>query len=119
MNIIDKVYETVAPVHAVKRMAARKTLQVFNTGYSDGGASYSKNSLKGFTARSSSPLYDIDANLNTLVSRSRSLYMTSPIATSAIKTLRTNVIGSGLKLKTRIDYEVLGISEEESEKIEE
>lgn len=119
MNIIDKVYETVAPVHAVKRMAARKTLQVLNTGYSDGGASFSKNSLKGFTARSSSPLYDIDANLNTLVSRSRSLYMTSPIATSAIKTLRTNVIGSGLKLKSRIDYEVLGLSEEESEKIEE
>lgn len=118
MNIIDKVYETVAPVHAVKRMAARKTLKVLNTGYSDGGASYSKNSLKGFTARSSNPLYDIDANLNTLVSRSRSLYMTAPIATSAIKTLRTNVIGSGLKLKARIDYEVLGITEEESEKIE-
>lgn len=119
MNIFDKAIETIAPVHAVKRMAARKTLKVLNTGYSDGGASYSKNSLKGFTARSSSPLYDIDANLNTLVSRSRSLYMTSPIATSAIKTLRTNVIGSGLKLKARIDYEVLGISEEESEKIEE
>lgn len=119
MNIIDKAYETIAPVHAVKRMAARKTLKVLNTGYSDGGASYSKNALKGFTARSSNPLYDIDANLNTLVSRSRSLYMTAPIATSAIKTLRTNVVGSGLKLKARIDYEVLGITEEESEKLEE
>lgn len=119
MNFIDKMYETIAPVHAVKRAAARNTLKVLNTGYSDGGASYTKNSLKGFTARSSSPMYDIEANLATLVSRSRSLYMTSPIATSAIKTIRTNVIGSGLKLKARIDYEVLGITEEESEKIEE
>lgn len=119
MNIIDKAIEMVAPVHAVKRMAARKTLKIFNTGYSDGGASHSKNSLKGFTARSSSPLHDIDANLNTLKSRSRSLYMTSPIATSSIKTIKTNVIGSGLKLKSRIDYEILGLTEEESEKIEE
>lgn len=41
--------------------------------------------------------------------------MTAPIATSAIKTTKTNVVGSGLKLKSRIDYEVLGISEEQSQ----
>lgn len=118
MNLIDKAYEVFAPRAAVKRAAARNVLKVLNTGYSDGGASFSKNSLKGFTARSSSPLYDIDANLTTLVSRSRSLYMTAPIATSAIKTTKTNVIGSGLKLKARIDNEVLGITEEQAEAIE-
>ena len=88
MNVIDRVIEAIAPIHAAKRSAARQALKVINTGYSDGGASFSKNSLKGFTARSSSPLYDIDANHKTLVSRSRSLYMTAPIATSAIKTIR-------------------------------
>lgn len=119
MNLIDKMVEAVAPVHGAKRAAARKALEAINTGYSDGGASYSKNSLKGFTARSSTPLYDIDANLRTLASRSRSLYMTAPIATSAIKTIKTNAVGSGLKLKARIDYEALGISDEESQKIEE
>lgn len=118
MNVIDKVVAAVAPVHAVKRMAARKTLQVLNTGYSDGGASYSKSSMRGFTAKSASPLYDIDANLNTLISRSRSLYMTAPIATSAIKTTKTNAVGSGLKLKARINYEALGITDEQSQKIE-
>lgn len=115
MNILDKTIEVVAPIHAVKRKAAR---MVLNSGYSDGGASYSKSSMRGFTAKSLSPLYDIDANLNTLVSRSRSLYMTAPIATSAIKSTKTNVVGSGLKLKARIDYEVLGIPEEESKKVE-
>lgn len=108
----------VAPVHAVKRMAARNTLKILNSGYGDGGASHTKSSLRGFTAKSTSPLYDIDANLNTLVSRSRSLYMTTPIATSAIKTTKTNVVGSGLKLKARIDCEVLGITEEQGQKWE-
>lgn len=115
MNIFDKAVEAIAPIHAVKRKAARIVL---NSGYGDGGASHSKSSLRGFTARSLSPLYDIDSNLNTLVSRSRSLYMTAPIATSAIKSIKTNVVGSGMKLKARIDYEVLGITEEQSKEAE-
>ena len=118
MNIFDKVINSIAPIHGVKRTAARKTLQVLNSGYGDGGASYQKRSLRGFTATSRSPQEDIDANLQTLISRSRSLYMTSPIATSIIKTTRTNVIGAGLKLKSRIDYEFLGLSEEEADEIE-
>lgn len=118
MNIIDKAIAAIAPVHAVKRMAARNTMKILNSGYGDGGASTSKNSLRGFTAKSLNPTHDIDANLNTLISRSRSLYMTAPIATSAIKTTRTNVVGSGLKLKSRIDYEVLGITEEQSQILE-
>lgn len=118
MNAIDKLINSIAPVHGMKRMAARKTMEFMNSGYSDGGASYTKRSLKGFTATSRSPQEDIDANLDTLRSRSRSLYMTSPIATSIIKTTRTNVIGSGLKLKSRIDYEFLGLTEEQADEIE-
>lgn len=116
MNFLDKTIEAIAPVHAVKRKAAR---MVLNSGYSDGGASHSKNSMKGFTATSSSPLYDIDANLETLRNRTRSLFMTSPISRSALNTMRTNVVGGGLKLKARIDREVIGISEEEAQKLEE
>ena len=119
MNIFDRVINSVAPIHGVKRIAARQAMKVMNSGYSDAGASYTKRSLKGFTATSKSPQEDIDANLNTLINRSRSLYMSSPIATSIIKTTRTNVIGSGLKLKARLDYELLGISEEEGERMEE
>lgn len=118
MNLLDKAIAAIAPARAVKRLAARQTLKILNSGYGDGGASYTKNSLRGFTSKSLSPLYDVDANLNTLISRSRSLYMTAPIATSAIKTTRTNVVGSGLKLKARIDYDVLGITEEQAQKFE-
>lgn len=118
MNVFDRVVAAVAPIHAVRRQAARNTLKILNSGYGDGGASHSKSSLRGFTATSKSPLYDIDANHKTLVERSRSLYMTAPIATAAVKTIKTNVVGSGLKLKSRIDYDVLGISEEQSQKLE-
>ena len=44
--------------------------------------------------------------------------MGAPVAQGVMKTINSNVIGSGLKLKSSIDYEVLGISEEEAEKIE-
>ena len=86
-----------------------------NSGYSEGGASRRKKSLKGWDSTSRSPLEDIDFNLDLLRQRSRSLYMSAPIATSAIKTQRTNVIGSGLKLKCKIDYEFLGITKEQAE----
>lgn len=115
MNVLDRAIEAIAPVHAVKRKAARIAL---NSGYSDGGASYTKNALRGFTARSSSPVFDIDANLKTLRSRTRSLYMTSPISKSAITTIRTNVVGGGLKLKARIDFEAIGMTEEQAQKLE-
>ena len=96
--------------------AQSKIMQSFsNSGYSEGGASRRKKSLKGWDSTSRSPVEDIDFNLDILRQRSRSLYMSAPIATSAIKTQRTNVIGSGLKLKCKIDYEYLGIAKEQAE----
>ena len=44
--------------------------------------------------------------------------MGAPVAQGVMKTINSNVIGSGLKLKSAIDYETLGISEEEAEAIE-
>lgn len=92
--------------------------KVQNKGYSEAGASHTKRSLKGFTASSGSPEEDIDYNNYTLRQRARMLYMAAPIATSAIKTNRTNTIGLGLKLNPKIDYDVLGISPEVAEQWE-
>lgn len=41
--------------------------------------------------------------------------MGAPFATSALKTTRTNVVGSGLKLKSQIDADFLGLTEEEAD----
>lgn len=100
------------PKTVVKENLTTEQKEVVASGYSHGGASYSKNAFKGFTAESINPKLDIDYNNQELRSRARILCMTSPIATSAIKTLRTNVIGVGIIPKPRLDTDVLQISPE-------
>jgi lambda family phage portal protein len=81
-------------------------------GYGSAGASTRKRATKGFRAMSGSPQEDIDYNNYTLRQRGRLMYMGSPIATSAIKTNRTNTIGLGLKLNPRPDVEFLNMTDE-------
>lgn len=87
----------------------------YSKGYGEAGASIRKRALKGFNAMSGSPREDIDYNNYTLRQRGRMLYMSAPIATSAIKTNRTNTIGMGLKLNPRIDRDILGLTAEQAE----
>ena len=84
-------------------------------GYGEAGASWHKKAVKGFNAKSGSPREDIDFNNYTMRQRARMLYMASPMATSAIKANRTNIVGMGLQLKSRIDREVVGLSQESAE----
>jgi len=91
------------------------TVRPANKGYGEAGASWKKKAIKGFNAPSGSPREDIDYNNHTLRQRSRMLYMAAPIATSAVKTNRTNVIGVGLQLKSRIDKDVLGMAPDAAE----
>lgn len=85
------------------------------SGYSEAGASWSRRSLRGFTAWSGSPARDIDDNALTLRQRSRMLYMAAPIATSAVRTVRTNVVGTGVVPRPRVDVRALGMSPEEAD----
>lgn len=82
------------------------------SGYSDAGASTVRRSMKGFTARSTSPNEDINWNNSTLRQRGRMLYMSSPVATSALKTNRTKVVGTGLTLKCNINADALRMTPE-------
>ncbi len=81
-------------------------------GYSDAGASTTRRAQKGFIPNSGSPNEDINANNSTLRQRARMLYMSSPVATSAINTNRTKVICTGLTLKCTLDRELLGLTPE-------
>lgn len=98
----------------VKRTGG-KAPSMSNYGYGDAGASWKKRALKSFLAESGSAHEDIDWNNYTMRQRARMLYMAAPVATSAIKTNRTNVIGCGLKLKARPSAELLGLSQEAAE----
>ena len=118
MNFIDKVVEVFSPSAALRREADRYKLEtvrlIRNSGYDESGASRSKNSMRGWLASSKTPQEDIDKNIPVLRQRSRSLYMSAPLGTSAIKTNRTNVIGEGLKLKSSIDADYLGMTTEQA-----
>ena len=85
-----------------------------NSGYSHYGASYARKSLVGWLSHSASADEDIVDNIQTLRSRSRDLYMGVPLATGAIKTIRTSVVGSGLMMSSHIDAEFLGLSKEQA-----
>ncbi len=88
--------------------------RVVNSGYGDFGASHTRNTFANFTARSDSPSRDIYRSLPTLRSRARSLFMSAPVATSAIKSLRTAVVGRGLHLNIAVDHAELGMTEAEA-----
>lgn len=64
---------------------------------------------------SGSAAEDINANNYTLRQRSRILYMSAPIAAAALKRQRTNIVGAGLRLKSNIDRETLGLTQEQAE----
>lgn len=88
----------------------KKRSRPMSKGYSEAGASRTKRSLRSFHPSSGSPREDIGPNSLTLRQRSRMLYMAAPVATSAINTNRTKVVGVGLTLKAGIDTEILKIS---------
>lgn len=115
---IDKAIAVVAPQTALKRTAARQKLQILNSGYSNYGASVVKKSLAGWLHAGGSSREDIEDNVSILRQRTRDLYMGVPIANGAVKTMRTNIVGRGLRLKPNIDAELLGVSPEERRTLE-
>lgn len=118
---IDGVVAAVSPQKALERAEARRQLartQVSNTGYSHYGANTYKKEMAGWIYNGGSSREDIEDNLPVLRERCRDLYMGVPLATGAVKTMRTNVVGRGLKLKPTIDREVLGIDEDAAHALE-
>ncbi|MCL2107804.1 MAG: phage portal protein [Oscillospiraceae bacterium] len=118
MNFIEKTIAAISPTAALKRAVSRVKTEIINSGYSNYGASHSKKSLIGWYSHGGSAKEDINDNLQTLRERSRDLFMGVPIATAAIKTMRTNVVGSGLILKSQVDNEYLKLSEEQAQSLE-
>jgi lambda family phage portal protein len=79
------------------------------------GASRTRRSLKQWTTTPGSDAdTDILYDLPLLRDRSRDLIRNAPIAAGAIGTSIVNVVGTGLKLQSRIDAEFLGLTGEEA-----
>lgn len=79
------------------------------------GARSDRASLQEWTTRVGSADTDQLPDLPTLRARSRDLVRNAPLATGALNTVVTNVVGTGLRLQSSIDREVLGLSDEEAD----
>lgn len=113
INILDRFVEAVSPNRALHRAAARKGIKIIN-GYENGAASRSKPWAKGWRTTAKSPREDINPSLDVMRARSRDLSISAPIASAAVKRVRTNVVGTGLKLRSHIDAEFLDMTPEQA-----
>jgi len=106
------VAEDLAPGWGLRRAASRARRRILNSGYSQHGASYKKKALAGWVTSTGGPDSDIVDNLDVLRERSRDLCMGEGLAIGALKTIRTNEIGAGLRLNSQIDAKYLGLTPE-------
>ncbi len=118
MNLLDRAIATLSPVQGLKRVAARRALEVTNSGYGNYGANVTKKSMLGWLYHGGSAKEDIEDNIDVLRQRSRDAYMGIPTASAALKTLCTNVVAGGLIPSPQIDAEVLGLTREQAEELQ-
>jgi lambda family phage portal protein len=108
-NIIDRAIRFVAPVHAARRYKSRLAMAIAG---SYDGASRDRRQTSSWKTSGGDPDADLLFDLSLLRERSRALARNEPIATGAINTVVTNVVGSGLTLQSRIDTDILNMTEE-------
>lgn len=97
-----------------RRIRNKQIRSPTNSGYSEGGASLQKDSLRTWQPKRLSSKSDIDANLVTLRNRAADQSINTPIGSAAIVTSVMQSVGAGLKLFPRISYKRLGLTAEEA-----
>jgi len=111
-NIIDRVVNFVSPRRGAQRMRARYSMALAGAYH---GASKKRRALSEFNPSAGDADTDIVAELPTLRERSRDLIRNNPLACGAINTKVTSIVGTGLKLKSRIDRNILNMTEDQAD----
>lgn len=122
--MVDRFIMAVAPGYAAKRERAKTEIvrhqavqRVLNQGYGDHGASRRKKSLQYWNPAAGDADEDIHQNLEELRPRARDLYMGGALPNGSLKTLRTNIVGTGLRLKPAFDADFLRLSDEQADRL--
>ncbi|TAK45250.1 MAG: phage portal protein [Betaproteobacteria bacterium] len=108
-TLLDRAVRYVDPVRARARMAARLQLAAAG-GYT--GAARSSRRLGAWKPGGGSADADLLPDLAALRERSRDLVRNAPLASGAINTVATNVVGTGLMPKAQPRRAILGWTEE-------
>lgn len=111
-NLLERAIAYVAPVVAARRQRARMFMAV--SGAYTGAAKGRRQTSEWKVSQNASADADTLLDLPTLRDRARDLVRNEPMAAGAIASATTNVVGTGLGLQSRVDREVLGMSEEEA-----
>lgn len=116
LSLMDRFVSVFNPTSAIKRLHARASLSLYNTLGTTGWVTPGKirRSMRGWFTSGGSADRDTLNDLPWSRNGSRDLYMNTPMATGALRRLRTNVINLGLTVQSRIDYKHLGITEEQA-----
>lgn len=115
LSALERAVSIVAPTRA--REMALTRFGVTMAGQF-AGARTSKTSMRNFNPRPGSADADSIGDLVTLRSRSRDLSRNAPIARGARNTTKTNVVGPGLRLRAKVDRELIGLTQEAAEEWE-
>lgn len=114
LNLIDRVLRYVDPRSAFDRVRYRSALgNMEEHGYITSGSS--RRSMRAWNPSATTADADTLPKIDRMRADSRDLYMTTPLATGALRRLRTNAIGFGLRLQSRVDRELLGLSNKEAD----
>ena len=108
----DRLLASVAPQFAQRRYHARLS---FNMMGQFAGARSNRAALKTWRTNPGSADADTLGDLPTLRARSRDLGRNNPIAVGARQTSKSNVIGTGLRVRAKLDHKLVGLSEEAAE----
>lgn len=103
-NLADKLVTWLSPERGLARYRSRVMLAM-SGGYA--GGRRDRRQTSGWSTATGSADSDILPDLPLQRERSRALVMNAPLATGAINTVVTNVVGTGLKLQARVDRDAL------------
>lgn len=113
---LDRALGYLNPQWEARRIRARaQTEYLANLGGFESGQSNARRSIRTWQR----PTLDADSALipdrQLLINGSHALYRNNPMAAGAINTLVAHVVGTGLTMHSRIDAEVLGMSDDEAD----
>jgi lambda family phage portal protein len=120
-NLLERGLSAVGLAKVAHRNFAARSAMATQVGFTNfvagqfSGARHDKTSLKTFNPRPGSGDADTIGDLRTLRARARDLARNAPIGRGARNTSKTNIVGPGLRLSSRVQREFLGLSVEQAE----
>jgi lambda family phage portal protein len=117
-GFIAKVSPSLAKKRAIERYQLDIVKKMNPINYGEHAGSHRKKAFRFWNPKVRSPDEDIGNHKDTLTGRSRDLVMGTPLALGAVRKIRTNVVGIGLRLKSTIDADTIGIDSEEKAVLE-